>query len=150
MEIEAVVGPTQTQTLKYQENYMNSVYGQDCGSYSIDYYPKYPFFSFSKAGSVDYAGRPYTDLGTFVTGTLDDVGQYPVTMVTYQEATDAEQGFSQPYVGNIPLAEQQFMLTINPCTVNKMDANVKQPDMQYFVTELGITQGTYDFIDSPN
>ena len=35
MQIEAVVGAPKTQTLKYQENYMESVYGQDCGGYNI-------------------------------------------------------------------------------------------------------------------
>lgn len=47
MAIEAVVGEKQTQPLAYQENYIESVYNQNCGSYDIDYEPKLPFFRLS-------------------------------------------------------------------------------------------------------
>ena len=62
---------------------MESVYGQDCGSYAIDYFPSYPFFDFSKSGATDQRGNEYLDTGTFTSGTLDDVGQYEVTMLIY-------------------------------------------------------------------
>ena len=84
MTIEAIVGPTQTQTVQYQKNYMEDVYLQDCGTYGIRYYPTYPFFSFSTSGSsTNQHGDVFPDIATFTAGTADDVGQYPVTMVVY-------------------------------------------------------------------
>ena len=75
MQIDAVSGPTQIQTLQYQKNYMEDVYEQDCGSYGVRYYPEYHFFSFSTSGSNrDSWGDPYVDTGTFTSGTMDDVG----------------------------------------------------------------------------
>ena len=35
MEIRVVNSPSSTQTLEYQRNYIEYVYGQDCGSYSV-------------------------------------------------------------------------------------------------------------------
>ena len=75
MQIEAVIGPTQVQTLEYQKNYMEDVYLQDCGGYGVRYYPDYPFFKFSSTGNnKDSYGDPYVDAGTFTAGTMDDVG----------------------------------------------------------------------------
>lgn len=102
MTIEAVVGATQVQTLQYQQNYMKQVYDQDCGSYDIEYFPQYSFFSFDENGAVDYAGRPITDTGTLTAGTIDDVGQYTVTQRTYQDISNPDHGFFQPYRGIIP------------------------------------------------
>lgn len=63
---------------------MESVYGQDCGGYNIEIYPSYPFFEFTNSGTrTDPRGQTYTDTGTFTSGTLDDIGQYEVTMVTF-------------------------------------------------------------------
>ena len=63
---------------------MNDVYLQDCGGYDVRYYPEYPFFTLSSSGNnLDDNGKPFTDTGTFTTGTLEDVGSYPVTMQVY-------------------------------------------------------------------
>ena len=80
MQIEAVIGADQIQTLAFMPNYINSIYKQDCGNYEVIYSPVYPFFSFSKNGSTDEKGRAYHDRGTLTAGTVDDIGQYPVTM----------------------------------------------------------------------
>ena len=107
MTIEAVSGPTQTQTLQYQKNYMEDVYLQDCGGYGVRYYPEYPFFSFRASGSgQDARGDPYPDTATFTAGTMADVGQYPVTMVVYQDVNDPQHGFTSPYRGIVPAVEQ--------------------------------------------
>ena len=50
MEIEAVVGSAETQTLPFQENYIGQIYLQDCGHYEVKYEPTYPFFTFSMTG----------------------------------------------------------------------------------------------------
>jgi len=96
-------------------NYIANVYGQNCGSYKIESYPKYPFFAFSMSGSTDPQGMAYTDLGTFSAGTIDEIGQYTVTMVTYQDIADPDHGYFNPSRGVIPTSEQLFILTINPC-----------------------------------
>ena len=70
LEIEAVFGATQTETLIYRQNYIESVYNQDCGAYSIDYDPKLPFFEFSESGATDIRGKMYTDLGMLTAGTI--------------------------------------------------------------------------------
>ena len=57
MEIEAVVGATQTQTIPFMPNYINSIYKQDCGGYRVLYAPTYPFFKLSRNGSTDPEGR---------------------------------------------------------------------------------------------
>lgn len=90
MEIEAVAGDTQVQTLSFMPNYMGYAYQQDCGSYQVTYSPSYPFFNFSKSGSKDSQGRSYFDRGTLTAGTLDDIGQYPVTVTFYQDISDSQ------------------------------------------------------------
>ena len=78
-----------------------------------DYYPQLPFFAFSQTGTnLDPRGNPYTDLGTLTAGTMADVGQHTVTLVTYQDINDPTHGYSSPYRGIIPQHEQQFTLTI--------------------------------------
>lgn len=77
---------------------MESVYGQNCGSYRIESFPTYPWFDFSITGAnLNPNGQPYTDLGTFVTSGLDDVGRYPVTMRTYQDVADTTHGYTDPF-----------------------------------------------------
>ena len=79
---------------------MEDIYGQDCGGYGTRYYPEYPFFSFSASGNgKDPRGDPYIDTATFTAGTMEDVGQYPLTFVVYQDVNDPEHGFSTPYRG---------------------------------------------------
>ena len=80
MEIEAVVGADEIQTLAFMPNYIGSIYRQDCGFYNVKYTPEYPFFQFSREGSIDPQGRKYFDTGTLTAATLDDIGRYPVTM----------------------------------------------------------------------
>ena len=107
LEIEAVVGPTQEVDLEYQTNYMGYVYNQDCGSYGIDYYPKYSFFEITETGTkFDDQGRTYMDLGTFRAGTLNDIGEYTVTILSYQDQDNPEHGFNIPYRGVMPAHEQ--------------------------------------------
>ena len=81
MQIEAVIGADQIQTLSFMPNYIGSIYKQDCGNYEVTYTPSYPFFQFSKGGTLDEQGRTYYDRGTLTAGTVNDIGQYPVTMM---------------------------------------------------------------------
>ena len=67
----------QTQTLAYQTNYMEAVYGQNCGSYSVRVTPTLPFFSMSSSGNIrDSNGNEYQDTGTLYPGKNEDVGRY--------------------------------------------------------------------------
>ena len=151
MDIEAVVGATQTQTLNYQENYMESSYGQYCGSYELLSSPTYAFFSFSQTGTnQDNSGNAYTDLGTLTAGTLDDIGQYTMTMTTQQDLTDSNQGFNTPYRGAIPSVTQTFLLTIHPCSVTSLVNTDVQPDIVYRLSDATITLGTYKMDESPS
>ena len=130
---------------------MEDVYLQDCGGYGVRYYPEYPFFSFSASGNgKDMRGDPYPDTGTFTAGTMADVGQYPVTMVVYQDINDAQHGFTSPYRGIMPAVEQEFTLTINPCPVDNYEATGAMQDIIYRIPEASITKGTYTFEDLPN
>ena len=111
---------------------MAEVYGQNCGSYKIDYFPKYSFFAFSISGvNKDPNGNTYTDVGTLKSGTADDVGRYTVTMVTYQDKNDPTNGFSSPYRGAMPDATQTFTITITPCVVASYNSVAVQGDISY-------------------
>ena len=43
MDTKAVSGPADVASLVYQENYMEFIYGQDCGSYTVTLSPTYSF-----------------------------------------------------------------------------------------------------------
>ena len=63
MEIVAVFGAKVNQTIPYQDNYMHMTYNQDCGAYSVDYSPPYPFFTIKVSGTKkDSKFRAYPDL----------------------------------------------------------------------------------------
>ena len=117
MAIEAVVGEKQTQPLAYQENYIESVYNQNCGSYDIDYEPKLPFFRLSQSGTTDPRNNRYTDLGTLDPVSLEDVGQYQVTMRIFQDSSNPNHGYFSPRRGFIPDKYEEFTITVNPCQV---------------------------------
>ena len=67
--------------------------------------------------NLDMQGRPFTDLGSLTAGTVDDVGQYTVTLVTSQDATNSNNGYFQPERGFLPQQSQDVILTIHPCLV---------------------------------
>ena len=101
MQIQAVIGADEIQILPFMPNYIGSIYKQDCGNYEVTISPSYPFFQFSKNGSSDEQGRAYYDRGTLTAGTVDDIGQYPVTMTFAQDTSIADNGFHQPSRGTI-------------------------------------------------
>ena len=127
---------------------MSYTYKQDCGGFKIDYSPKPSFFSFRKSGSTSYS-----DLGTLTAGTIDDIGRYTITMITYQDINDPADGFSIPFRGIIPSAEQPFLLTINPCSVSSLQSSSAISDITYRIGAIDnilIHSGTFSFSDLPN
>ena len=81
MSTEAVLGPDDISNLVYQENYVESVYSQDCGTYTTTLSPSYPFLTIESTGAT---GGPnnhgFLDKMTLVSTDLSDIGQYTVTM----------------------------------------------------------------------
>ena len=47
-----------------------------------------------------------TDTGTFTAGTIDDIGQYTVSMITYQDSTNPDHGYFSPFRGVLAQVEQ--------------------------------------------
>ena len=63
MQTEAVNGPPNTQPIPYQNNYMEFVYGQDCGGYYIRFFPDLPFLVKQTSGlNLSPQGETYEDL----------------------------------------------------------------------------------------
>ena len=50
----------------------------------------------------DSYGRSYTDTGTLTAGSVNDIGKYTVTIVTYQDIDDPTNGYFDPIRGVIP------------------------------------------------
>ena len=95
-------------------------------------------------------GSPYVDLATLTTGTADDVGQYEVTIRTYQDIGNPNHGFTDPYRGVIPDHLHTMKVTINPCPVTDLVSATVQPDISYRIGEAEVVLGTYSMIESPN
>ena len=51
MSIQAVVGAPVDQSLAYQENYMETIYGQNCGSYGITFTPDLALLGLTVSGA---------------------------------------------------------------------------------------------------
>ena len=83
---------------------MEIVYGQFCGTYTLELDQILPFFEMSNTGSntspLDPNNTPYTDLLTLSGATNDDVGEYVITMTVKQEDTNGD-GYSLPYSGTM-------------------------------------------------
>ena len=83
-------------------------------------------------------------------GTLDDIGQWPVTMVVSQDINKNGHGFHDPYRGVLDSIEAPFVITVNPCIVDNLISTVTMSDMTYRIGNPDLTQGSYFFADSPN
>ena len=100
MSIQAVVGVPVDQSLTYQENYMETIYGQDCGSYSITFTPELALLGLTVSGAgLSPLGVPFIDLLTLTSNSIDDIGVYNLKMNIGQDIGDASHGFDQPYRG---------------------------------------------------
>lgn len=98
MEITAVSGVKQTQTLQFIDNLMGQTYGQDCGNYRIRLEPQLTFFSFVKsaAAPLDPFGRAVFDSAELSPAALTDIGRHEVKMVVFQDLDSNDEGFSSP------------------------------------------------------
>ena len=77
---------------------MESIYGQDCGSYTVTLSPDYSFLTMEKTGSTGPNGHPYWDKLTLASNDPIDIGQYEVLMTISQESANGD-GYTNPTVG---------------------------------------------------
>lgn len=57
----AVSGPPDVATLAYQDNYMETIYLQNCGTYQVTFDPPLTFLTLAKTGATGPAGNQYFD-----------------------------------------------------------------------------------------
>ena len=68
---------------------MEDLYGQDCGSYSIRFEPAYTFLTTQNTGFTSpNTGLQYPDQITAFSNDSNDIGQYTVDMVIYQDGVN--------------------------------------------------------------
>ena len=75
MSTMAVSGPSDVATLDYQENYMEYVYNQDCGSYTVTMTPNLGLLTLRQTGATGGSnGHTFYDEVTLASTSLSDVG----------------------------------------------------------------------------
>ena len=63
--------------MPYQNNYMEFIYGQDCGEYDITFTPPLDLLAMSSLGiSLSPQGQPFIDTLTLTSTSVDDIGVY--------------------------------------------------------------------------
>ena len=87
----AVSGPEDKQPLPYYDNYMENVYDQNCGSYSVVLEPDYSFLSVQSLGSESTSQwkHKYPDQITANSNDVADIGKYSVTLRIIQDTSIA-------------------------------------------------------------
>ena len=135
----AVSGPDDSKTLQYYDNYMENIYDQNCGTYSVVLEPAYSFLTVSRTGSVSTSthAHPYDDLITLSSSDVNDIGKYSVTMrITQIPGVD---GYAHPYAGTMPDMTKEFSVTINPC-LETLTTGTAIPDFTYTIGQPSITK----------
>ena len=146
---KTVSGPADITTLTYQENYIEGIYKQNCGTYTVTLSPAYSFLSLTKTGATGGPNnQPYWDRITLQSNDPIDIGQYEVLMTVSQNAAVGD-GYNQPYVGAMPSISYKFKATINPCTATYA-AVTKTTKITYTIGASALTTGTYLFQQTPN
>ena len=82
METKAVSGPVVVEPLPYYDNYIEYIYDQDCGTYSVTLEPVYSFLSIQTTGTVGTSqwAHQYPDQITASSNDVGDIGKYSVTL----------------------------------------------------------------------
>lgn len=114
MVTKAVSGPIDVANLVYQENYMESIYEQDCGTYTVTLSPDYTFLALAQSGARGPSNQLYWDQLTLSSNDPIDIGQYNVLMTISQESANGD-GYTNPTVGQMPSQSYTFTVTIDPC-----------------------------------
>ena len=75
MVTKAVSGPADVAALEYQQNYMEQIYEQNCGTYTVKLSPTYSFLTIAKTGATAGANSlTYFDQLTLVSNNPLDIG----------------------------------------------------------------------------
>lgn len=94
MTIQAVIGAPEEQDLPYQDNYMEFIYGQDCGDYQISFTPPLALLGLSSKGVLlSPQGQPFIDTLTLTSNSLDDIGVYNLKLNIEQDIANDDHGF---------------------------------------------------------
>ena len=144
METWAVSGPADVEPLPYYDNYMEMIYDQNCGTYTVEIEPPYPFLTVQKAGSLGTSQwqHPYYDQITASSNNVDDIGKYLVTLrITQSGPTD---GYSQPSAGKMADITKSFSVIVNPC-LETLQAGGQVGDMSYTIGNPTMTSDQYSW-----
>ena len=110
------------QPVEFQPNYMESVYEQNCGAYSLETSPSLDWFEFKTSGdSLDANGLAYPDIGSLKCSSTDNIGEHIINMVIKQDLNEPTHGFEEPYRGILPDKLVPFTLRINPCKLDEIE-----------------------------
>ena len=119
MSVSAMSSPLSTQTLPYMDNYIQFVYGQDCGTYSIALEPVDPTCDMSHlltvaapSGTGGSNNQPYPQEMTLESNDINDVGECDMEIVVTSDGFLDKDG-----VTTRTYQEKRFPFkaTVKPC-----------------------------------
>jgi hypothetical protein len=100
MSMQVVNGVPATQAIGYVRNWIDFIYEQDCGTYTVKFEPVDPTCDLTSALSADArsgAGgannKPYSQQITMNTADVNMIGQCQTNLVIEQDVTDASDSF---------------------------------------------------------
>lgn len=151
MQIEAVIGTPTSQDLPYQNNYMEFIYGQDCGDYEITFTPDISNILIleTSGNSISPHGTPFIDKLNLVSNSVDDIGIYNVKMNIGQDVNDSSQGFDLPFRGTVETSSYDFVVIVNPCTITNVVRSSSVEDIEITVNDPEYISGPYQFDQQP-
>ena len=150
MTTRAVSGPPDVASLDYQENYMEKVYEQNCGTYSVTLSPTYSFLTIAQTGATSATNNLlYYDQLTLASSNPLDIGQYSVLMTVSQESSVPTDGYSNPYLGRLPSISYTFLVTVEPCET-ALSVDTPSPTMTYTIGDNSLIDGVYSFKQTPD
>lgn len=109
MTVASRSGGTETQALAYQENYVESAYDQDCGSYTIEFEPVDPsscdmtalLSADAKSGSGGVNNHAYSQQISLTSNDISDIGTCEMYMVLKSDGYLDKDGVTTRYMPDL-------------------------------------------------
>jgi hypothetical protein len=89
-------------------------------------------------------GYPYTDTLELFTATIDDIGEYIVTMTVNQDPVKGD-GYTAPSLGTLDPITYTFKVTIDPCRIGRYSVDTVPTRLTYIIGDDAKTGGFYSF-----
>ena len=142
ISVEYISDPSATQALTYQENFIEYLYGQNCGSYVVTFAPVDAACDHSSLLSVDARtgtnptnSNPFSIQMTLVSTDASDIKECQTEMIITSDGFNDMNGQYR----QLPQQKYQFTTTVNPCQATLVN-NEPLETMTYTLGDSAISQ----------